>query len=153
MAKRLGKSPMGDSNAYNFEKMLLAERLAQGRLVVAANLLLRAIRNKLNQAGTGRWYRSRTGTGMHQASAPGEPPAPDTHRMRRSARVKDLGIGRGVLVSVTSPGAATLEFGDRAGTLLPRPYMRPSVDESKERMAAVLVRAIQITTRPIWFSF
>lgn len=153
MAKRLGGSPLGDLNAFSFEKFLIAQRLAQGRVIVAANLLARKIRQNLNKGGAGRFYRSRTGAGIHQASRPGEPPAPDTRLLQRSVRVKDEGITKGARVGVKAPGAATLEIGNRAGTLLPRPYMRPSLDQSKGAMTAVLVTAINVELKPVWLSF
>jgi hypothetical protein len=38
------------------------------------------IREVLTRRGSGKTYRSKTGSGLHRASAPGEPPSPDTYR-------------------------------------------------------------------------
>ena len=82
-----------------------------------------AIKEKLSQPGTGRVYKSRgitsrlAGPGttkrskqLHQASAPGEPPAPDIGELRRS-------IGSDVLGDVREVHAVECEadVGGRVG--------------------------------------
>jgi len=78
--------------------------------------------------GTGRFY------GNHQASAPGEPPAPDTG-MLRARRFQDVAIvGNEVVgrVVVNSAQAAALELGtDR---IAPRPALRRAVVEGWNRI-------------------
>ncbi len=159
MAKEIKAGAAMDEHVWGFERFLLIERLAKGRLLAAANVLAKAIRNELNQSGSGRPYPSRTGSGIHIASAPGEPPAPDTRRLQRSVRVKE-GLftmtrdrsSSGVTVSVQAPGAASLNFGTRNGHILPRPYMEPALDKSKKKMSVILARDIKATLTPIWIS-
>jgi len=151
MAKELGLSVFADRRAFGWDGYLLAARLAKGRVITAANILARGIRHKLNQGGTGRWYASRTGHGLHQASAPGEPPSPDTRNLQRSVSVKDRGF-KGAEVHVKAPAAATLEFGSAINNLEPRPYMRPSLSENRAKMNTVLVTAVKVELRTVWLA-
>jgi hypothetical protein len=92
----------------------------------------------LGRLGSGRIYRRRGVT--HQASAPGEPPAPDTGALRAS-----LGVER--------TGRLTRRFGSSSwiglwldrGTrrILPRPWMLRSVVEALDEMRRVMRRELQ----------
>lgn len=79
---------------------------------------------------TGHWYPSRTGEGWHQASAPGEPPAPDTKGLVRSigASVKETATGAESVVGSNyengTPIWRFLEFG--TSRMRPRPSARPA---------------------------
>lgn len=106
---------------------------AKKELRTPAEALLEEVRSQLNRPGTGRVYshgRGRLGARLHQASRPGEPPAPDTGALRDSARVEPHGDGLRVVVDGASAGR--LEFGAR--DLAPRPYMRPALNAAKARM-------------------
>jgi hypothetical protein len=77
----------------------------------------------LSQPGGGKIY-SRGKTVQHRASAPGEPPAPDTGRLRASITtevVRGASEVRGI-VTANTEYAAALELGTENG-LLPRPYL------------------------------
>ena len=131
--------------------------LAEMKVLAKAFSLERAIKQRLSQVATGRIYKRRGKYGFHQASAPGEPPAVDTGRLRASISVNwsgsgkaegDMGskafVGDGVKEPSISGGeifkavvgtnvkyGAELEFGKKR--LLPRPFMRPVFDEFKSK--------------------
>lgn len=114
-------------NEQAFERLMEDEHgpvghaLDQQALAVEAQ----AVEN-LSQAGTGRVYRRRGR--VHQASAPGQPPATDTGLLRASVHTRsgrDSGgqyreVGTGQAVGVY------LEKGTRR--ILPRPWLVPALD-------------------------
>lgn len=68
---------------------------------------------------------------IHQASAPGEPPANDTGRLVQSARTElDKQAISGAAIFSTAYAAA-LEFGREDGSIAPRPYARPALEEER----------------------
>jgi hypothetical protein len=77
---------------------------------------------------TGRVYPSRTGKGMHRASAPGEPPAVDTGALVKSigATVTETARGGTAVVGSRLPKAIWrfLEYG--TANIKPRPSARPA---------------------------
>lgn len=126
----------------------------------------RDLRTRLSKAGTGRVYRVAKGKargrnlraqGFHRASAPGNPPAVDTGRLRQSwaiggdadAKFRNRApLGKkatkstqelAVLTSTVTPRsvgmtygsnlkyARALEYGIRQRGLSARPYVRPSI--------------------------
>ena len=76
---------------------------------------------------TGRTYDR--GKKQHTASAPGEPPAVDTGRLRNSIVTQAYDGGKVARIgpSVTVNYAAELEDGI-PGEMAPRPYLRPVMD-------------------------
>lgn len=93
--------------------------------------LLVTTRTVLSSPGNGKFYRSRKpGGGIHQASAPGEAPAPDTGKYRASIitragkgapNIYFLGVGS------QKDFARELEYGRPGGTrppMAPRPHYR-----------------------------
>lgn len=109
-----------------------AEKMATRELQTPAETLLDEVQSQLSRPGHGRIYygRGRLGSKRHQASAAGEPPAPDTRQLLESARIERDGETRRVVVD--GPAAARLEFGAR--DLSPRPFMRPSLSVARNRM-------------------
>ena len=89
------------------------------------NVLRNAAMEVLGQNGSGRRYRN-----GHVASAPGQPPAPDTGNLRRNWResqfVHPNGLGRGIDVKLQIKSdtfyAKFLEHGTSRG-LAPRPFV------------------------------
>jgi HK97 gp10 family phage protein len=103
-------------------------------LRAAALILERAAKLQLSHPGTGRIYRRGT-TAIHQASAPGEPPAVDTGNLRNSVGSEVL--GNVVRVGAAADYAAGLEFGtDRVAA---RPWLRPAFAEVREQLQAVVI--------------
>jgi hypothetical protein len=109
------------------------------RVVMGKNGKLNAFGRQVEAAGELRNVKNRsvpTAYGYHRASAPGEPPAVDTGRLRRSIKTVDDTKGKNVLIRVGSDVeyAPDLEYGSKARNLLPRPYMRPSLTRAKSKM-------------------
>jgi hypothetical protein len=121
----------------SFNSLAVLAALNRQGLERAANVLLNVLKITLNQAGSGRWYPSRTGQGMHQASAPGEPPAPDTRKLLKSAHIEHPGP-EVVRVMVDGKAAAVLEHGSRNRKLKPRPFMRPSLKKATPLMRVIM---------------
>lgn len=90
-------------------------------------------------------------TGLHRASAPGESPAPDTRALRGSVFIERT--ERGVRVGVGMAYGAALEFGTtRAGksrnvVILPRPFMRPSLEAVRDRLGDVVRTTLKVGPR------
>ena len=106
-------------------------------------------REKLSHSGSGRVYTSMKMDGSkHTASAPGQPPAPDTGEMRNSIRIvakkgKTQVIGGGDSKrprrnSKLSTGEImkVLEYGSPGNNLEPRPHLKPALAEFKEKLAS-----------------
>lgn len=97
----------------------------------------------LSMHGTGRTYKKTKPNRIHQASAPGEPPAPDTGLLRAAVGhavgtdadgiYGEFGIATGDTPAATERENDTtlsdigvyLELGTRR--MLPRPWLRPSL--------------------------
>ena len=100
------------------------------------NILRNSAMTVLGQDGSGRRYRN-----GHVASAPGQPPAPDTGNLRRNWREQSFaqanGLGRGVDIRLRITGdvpyAKYLEFGTRKMAARPfrekiRSKARPEIE-------------------------
>jgi len=97
----------------------------------------------LSQHGTGRIYRKTRPRRIHQASAPGEPPAPDTGQLRATLAHKVSADDDGTLVADIGYGLdADQRVDDEHGTsiakvaeyleggtrhIAPRPFLRPAL--------------------------
>jgi hypothetical protein len=119
------------------------------KLVRAGFLLENRIKRLLSMPGSGAWYTSKSGGGMHQASAPGEPPATDTGRYRASwiSEVTVSEIADGFLGWKMRIGTALwetfgrrLELGGYGGGayIAPRPHVRAAYDGATEEVNAIL---------------
>ena len=96
-------------------------------------LAVRKIRALLSRHGTGRIYRSKTGSGTHQASSPGSPPASDTGAYADSWKTIFVETPTGGYVAIGSTLWDTfgrrLELGGSAkgksgSYIAPRPHVR-----------------------------
>lgn len=127
------------------------EGQAKASILAAAMVYEGQLKVELSQPGTGRTY-IRRGV-VHQASAPGEPPAVDTGRLRGSVHTSATGNEGAVRVGVIAPYAAALEFGAPERSLLPRPYLRPALAKCTDAMIAAAkaadVREARIPQAPI----
>ncbi|MCB1711342.1 MAG: HK97 gp10 family phage protein [Candidatus Riesia sp.] len=94
-------------------------------------ILEESIQETISGTGKGRIYFD-TPVGIHQASAPGDPPAYMTGNLFRSFQTKILSISNYITyVAVGSPlsYAAWLEFG--TSRIEERPYMQASVERAR----------------------
>lgn len=85
----------------------------------------------------------------HVPSLPGQPPNNDTGGLVRSIETRLNGTD---LVTVTAGGptapyAVPLEYGNAAGTLLPRPFMRPATERNRRKVVELVGDAVNITVR------
>ncbi len=92
----------------------------------------------LSKPGTGRVYERKSVT--HVASAPGEPPAPDTGRLRNSTQGEVFATSDGALgiVSVNTEYAAALELG--TDKIAARPFISRLARDYSARIQAVFAR-------------
>ena len=83
------------------------------------------------------------------ASAPGDPPAPDTFALQRSVGHEILGDGATVKARVGTPldYAAPLEYGTKDGKLLPRPHLRPTLLRVRDSLGRIMGAAMKLTGR------
>lgn len=132
MPKRL--DPAGIRSITNAIERIAKERGAEAART-AGFVLEGELKAELSRAGTGRIYKR--GGVTHQASRPGEPPAPDTGRLRASVTNEQLPDGS-VQVKVTAPYAVALEFG--TSRMAPRPYVRAAIARMKQRVKGVFAR-------------
>ncbi len=105
------------------------------------------IKQLLNQAGTGRTYKQKGGR-RHQASAPGQPPAPNFGTLRNSIQVDSsmasklrFRIGTNLGASEGSPYPLFLEFGTR--NIAPRPYWRVLVGKLRKTMPSDMKQLVK----------
>jgi len=86
-----------------------------------------AAKRLLSQHGSGRIYRKSRPRRIHQASAPGEPPAPDLGHLRASVG-HEVGVDEHGVYAEWGTDLAIgvyLELGTRH--MSPRPWLRPSL--------------------------
>jgi len=102
------------------------------RLTNAVVFLEGEVKRMLSQPGHGRAYYR--GNVKHIASAPGEPPAVDTGRLRASIthRVERDGKNFSGLVGTNVEYAKDLEMG--TAKMAPRPFLRPTLENNKQRI-------------------
>jgi phage gpG-like protein len=127
--------------------MALAQKVALDaaeRGVRAATLEARNIAVVLlSQPGTGRTYQ-RGKTVEHTASSPGDPPAPDTGRLRASLQTEVLRGPREVvgILSANTEYAAALELGTER--IRPRPYLSRIPREFGSRLRMVFQKLARV---------
>lgn len=106
-------------------------------LTTVAVALEGEIKDQLSRPGSGVTYK-RGKNGTHQASAPGEPPAPDSNRLVNSIH-HEVG-GDSARVGTDEPYAKPLEFGTTTAgrghhtVIAPRPFMRPALAAIRSRL-------------------
>lgn len=95
----------------------------------------------LSTPGRGREY-PRGKTKIHKASAPGDPPAPDTGRLRASVTHEVVLIGDSVVsrVSDNTEYALWLELGTEK--VAPRPALRPLLPKLVKAVRAAIARRL-----------
>lgn len=107
-------------------------------------LLERRIKLRLSQHGTGEIYPSKTGHGTHQASAPGQPPAPDRGVYRDSWMAEYAHVGNEFFGKVGTVlwevFGRRLELGGFGGGayIAPRPHARPVWEDNQAAIQKIL---------------
>jgi hypothetical protein len=131
--------------SFTRDLQAIVDKLASRSLKRVGELLVSRIVERLGHAGSGVWYKSHRRDGSrHQASAPGEPPAPDTRRYQESWGYR-LNKFRG-LYSVEIGSDLWLEYGRRlelgghggGAYIAPRPHVRPVFAESEDEVQGML---------------
>lgn len=141
VSKWLGADTVGEEE---FERL----RPAAERAVFAAALYYEgAIKQTLSGTRSGRIYRIGKKGRVHQASAPGEPPASLTGKLRQSITHSDPqweGDNVWVEVGTAIAYAAILEYGGvtwNGGRILPRPYMESTFLREEENIYRIMEEA------------
>ena len=112
-----------------------------GRLVQST-----AIKSIQRPQGVGQWvtrYHAGQAPYEHLASAPGQAPNTDTGELVRGIQVEILGAD--VIVGVEASQdqkALALEFGNEDGTLAPRPFLFPALEQNREQIDTMIREAI-----------
>jgi hypothetical protein len=152
----------------------LHEGVVQGMVGVAL-VMQKLVRKQLSQRGTGRLYgvwkkkrkkgRNLRSRGWHQASAPGEPPAANTGRLRASwtlippekvgaATTQDQGFAyieqtrnKSTLYTLGTNlvYARAMEYGH--GKIAPRPYIRPVLKAVEPKVADIMQKMMARTLK------
>jgi phage gpG-like protein len=136
--------------------------------------LVAAIKEELSTPGRGRYRRGETKrlgkgsinkkTGQQRtrgavrtalgsrASAPGDPPAPDSGALRNSVKYHEQ-KGKDV-VGTDQPQAPALEYGTKTAgkdhnvVILPRPFMRPGFQKVRDKLGPGVAAALKVTPKP-----
>jgi len=94
---------------------------------------------------TGLFYKR--GTITHQASAPGEPPKTDTGQLVRNITAKVSRLLATIGSRESAPYGKWLEFG--TGNILPRPWLRPTLNENRKFIKDSETRALKQFTQKV----
>lgn len=152
-----GWQAAGREAGEGFESFLHDVHLKREAAIAAIGLVLQnQVKNELSTPGRGRIRQrlarrvgklGRRGARTNiakasRASAPGDPPAPDTGALRNSILYHaDHGVH---IVGTNQVQAAALEFGTthagrgRRTVILPRPYFRPALEKARAEMGKVI---------------
>lgn len=113
------------------------------RGVRAATIEAKALTiGELSKPGQGKTYRR--GSITHRASKPGDPPAPDTGRLRQSVQSEVFATPDGALgvVSVNASYAEHLELGTEK--MKPRPFISTVATKYADRLQAVFAKFARV---------
>ena len=114
------------------------DRMQTTRMQMACIHLQNEIKRTLSGPRSGKKYRVPGTKRYYTASAPGEPPAVRTGRLRNSIKYK---LVRGFMRAKGEVGssldyAAQLEFG--TSKMAPRPYLRPTYEKERQTIKRIL---------------
>lgn len=142
-----------------------------GKRVIGLTLTA-AIKEELSTPGRGRLRRGETkrqGKGSRRkdgtvrtrgaarvklgsrASAPGDPPAPDSGALRNSVKYHKQGDKD--VVGVDQPQAPALEYGTKTAgknhnvVILPRPFMRPGFQKVRDKLGGGVAAVLKVTPK------
>lgn len=108
-------------------------------LQAAAGLFLEQVGTELSTPGRGRLYQKYAPKRLHQASIPGDPPAPDTGVLRNSIAMAPTESG--FRVGTNLEYAEYLEFG--TARIAPRPFMRTAIAKVETQLGPEIVATIR----------
>jgi len=100
-----------------------------------------AKRKVLSGPKTGRIYQRYNPFRLHQASAPGQPPASDLGLLVASIYAEVDPSQFNIVLSASAPYARALEYG--TSKMLPRPFLLPTIYEYRDRIVDGIRRAIK----------
>lgn len=101
-----------------------------------------------NPPKTGRIYPSRGRKGaLHQASAPGQPPAADTGELHDSLSTVEKSKPGLIRFETGANGPYAIPLEEGTSKMAPRPYMGPSYDENIAAIREGVRRAIRRGSR------
>lgn len=116
---------------------------------IMADRLIQVIQELLESGPkTGRLYRRYNPRRIHQASAPGQPPASDLGNLARSFRAVPQKINQYAYKNIVGSNmvyAAALQYGNPETNLLPRPYIDVAVRRLRAEVDDILGRAWRST--------
>lgn len=112
-----------------------------GREVWRKGKLRRSRRAQDTAPGAAKYSRGRRVL-HHIASAPGEPPARDTGRLKNSIGFRMASPAVAYVGAFGVNYAAALEFGSRRSKLAPRPYVGPVAKRAEPVLRAFLARYV-----------
>jgi len=83
---------------------------------------------------------------IHQASAPGQPPAPDTGTLKNSITWQVLRRNKRIVgrIGTGLPQGAALEFGTKDGRIKARPYIRPVLRREAMKVQRLLGKGFRV---------
>lgn len=117
------------------QAVLQVEAEATNRAFAAANELKNASMEVLRGQRSGKTYK-KPGGGTYTASAPGEPPAVRTGRLRNSWRPVTNGMNPAIELNVpVYPDY--MEHGTPGGMIAPRPFVQKIVDQAEPQVTAI----------------
>ena len=123
----------------NTDKVIKAiEDNAAKRMAKAVNEVRNTTLETLSGKRTGRKYKVPGTEKIYTASAPGEPPAQATSRLRQSVQTSVRSEGKKIIgeVGTNLDYGKTLEFGTEK--VAARPWLHPSFEKAKNKIQEIL---------------
>lgn len=115
------------------------------RAASAALLLRNASLEVLSGQRSGKRYK-KPGGGYYRASAPGEPPAVRTGRLRGNWRPIQCGAnGQNPAIETTVFYARYMENGTPGGMIAPRPFVQKIVDKAKPGIEGIYAQPFHLS--------
>lgn len=122
------------------EAVKSAKTQAQSRAIRASNELRNSALRVLRGQRSGRVYKLPFSKKTYRASAPGEPPAVRSGRLRISWSARAIGKSDGEIVASIYTDvkyAPILQEGTKDGRIKPRPFEQPIIDGAKDKVMAI----------------
>jgi len=128
-------------NKRLFRRKTLEE--VKKNMLVATVFVRDRVKEKLNRGQPTRITPGGTIIGL-DPSLPGEPPKKITSQLQNSIRQRVVSTVNSVigLIGTDLKKGAALEFGNRSGTLKPRPYLRPTLMEQRRKILRILAKGL-----------